>query len=177
MGILQPQVDNMSSYQLIGDTLDQIEKELVKVTALKTKVKDKVRVSNKKSVMFLPEASFGLLGLSLPASCLCVCVHLSVRPSITKLVCAMTHDPLKLGSWNLDQRCKTAWLRSLLLFGTIDLDLQGQIQCQNQILPSSGFEVCLYHNSSPIQARITKFGPQVQNTLLKTPVAFGSDHH
>ena len=32
------------------------------------------------------------------------------------------------------------------------------------------FWACLHHNSSPIQARITKFGPEVQNTLVEIPV-------
>ena len=67
---------------------------------------------------FLPEASFALRVLSLP---------LSVRPSVTKFVRAITHHPFKLGSPNLDQRCKTPWLRSLLFWGSINLDLQGQI--------------------------------------------------
>ena len=30
------------------------------------------------------------------------------------------------------------------------------------------FWVCSHHNSSPIEARVTKFGPQVQNTLVKS---------
>ena len=72
---------------------------------------------------FLPEANFGLRVLSSPASVcvsVCVCVnHLLVR--------AITWDPFKLGSPNLDQRCKRPWLRSLLFWGAIDLDLQGQI--------------------------------------------------
>ena len=66
----------------------------------------------------LPEASFGLRVLSLP---------LSVRLSVTKFVRAITHHPFKLGSPNLDQRCKTPWFRSLLFWGPINLDLQGQI--------------------------------------------------
>ena len=37
---------------------------------------------------------------------LCVCVCLSV----CLCVCAITWDPFKLGSPNLDQRCKTPWL-------------------------------------------------------------------
>ena len=37
------------------------------------------------------------------------------------------------------------------------------------------FWVCPHHNSSPIQARITKFGPEVQNTLVKIPVVLGGD--
>ena len=39
----------------------------------------------------------------------------------------ITHYPFKLGSPNLDQRWKTARLRSLLFWVAIDLDLQGQI--------------------------------------------------
>ena len=74
-------------------------------------------------ISFLPEASFGLRVLSLPASvCLCVCVcgnHLLVR--------AITCHPFKLESPNLDQNSKTPWLKSLLFWGLIDLELQGQI--------------------------------------------------
>ena len=51
-----------------------------------------------------PEASFGLRVLSLPAS---VCVCLCVSPCVNHLlVRARTRDPFKLGSPNLDQRCK-----------------------------------------------------------------------
>ena len=78
---------------------------------------------------FLPEA-FGY----------CRCLRVSVRspavsPSITKCVHAMTHHPFKLGLPNLDHRCKIPWLRSLLVLGVIDLDLQGQIYLQSQYLP------------------------------------------
>ena len=54
---------------------------------------------------FLPEASFGLGVLSLPAS-----VRPSVRPwSVTNFVRAITHYPFKLGSPNLDHRCYYPW--------------------------------------------------------------------
>ena len=74
---------------------------------------------------FLPEASFGLRVLSSPASvglCVRVCVCIN-----HELVRTITHRSFKLGSPNLDQRCKTPWFRSLLFLGMIDLDLQGQI--------------------------------------------------
>ena len=32
---------------------------------------------------------------------------------------------------------------------------------------------CLHHNSSPVQARITKFGPKVQHNLVKIPNVLG----
>ena len=59
--------------------------------------------------------------------CLRPSVRQSVRPSVTKFVRAITHHPFKLGSPNLEHRCKRPWLRSLLFCGVIDLDLQGQI--------------------------------------------------
>ena len=50
----------------------------------------------------------------------CVCIN-------HELVRSITHHPVKLGSPNLDQRCKTPWFGSLLFLGMIDLDLQGQL--------------------------------------------------
>ena len=37
------------------------------------------------------------------------------------------------------------------------------------------FWACLHHNSPPIQARITTFGPEVHNTLVKIPIVFGGN--
>ena len=59
-------------------------------------------------------------------ACVCVCVRVCVCVNHL-LVRAITWNPFKLGSPNLDQRCKRPWLRSLLFWGAIDLDLQGQI--------------------------------------------------
>ena len=36
-------------------------------------------------------------------------------------------------------------------------------------------QVCPRDNSSPVQARITKFGPKMQNTLVKVPIVFGGN--
>ena len=96
--------------------------------------------------------------------CLRSSVSPSVRPSVTKFFRAITHHPFKLGSPNLDHRCKRPWLRSLLFFGVIDLDLQ-----------FTPFWACPRDNSSPVQARVTKFGPEVLNTLVKIPVVLGVD--
>ena len=35
-------------------------------------------------------------------------------------------------------------------------------------------QVCLHDNSSPIQARLTKFGPKMQNTLVKVIIVLGT---
>ena len=98
--------------------------------------------------VLLPEASFGLWVLSLPTSvCLCVCVC-----GNHELVRVITRDhPFKLGSPNLDQRCKTTWLRSLLFYRTIDLDLQGQIELQNQNLPHFELVHAITHQKLKLQ--------------------------
>ena len=76
---------------------------------------------------FLPEASFGLRVLSSPVS-VCVCInHL--------LVHTITRHLFKLRSPNLVQRSKAPWLRYLLFWGLIDIDLQGQIELQTQNWP------------------------------------------
>ena len=81
--------------------------------------------------LFLPEASFGLRVLSSAASVgLCVRVCVNHEPVRT-----ITHRSFKLGSPNLDQRCKTPWLRSLLFLVMIVHDLQGHILLESQILP------------------------------------------
>ena len=94
---------------------------------------------------FLPEASFGLLVLSLPA---CVCVLVSVNH---ELVRAIIHQPFKLGSPNLDQICKRPWLRALLFCGTIDRDLLGQIELQIQNLPHFEHVHAMSHNQLKLQ--------------------------
>ena len=55
---------------------------------------------------------------------MCVCVSLWVNHLLVR---AKTRDPFKLGSPNLDRRCKWHWLRSLLFLGLNDPDLTGRI--------------------------------------------------
>ena len=62
------------------------------------------------------------------ASGYCRCLRLSVCVCDNHvLVLVLTHHPIKLGSPNLNNRCERPWLRSLLFWGAIDPDLQGQI--------------------------------------------------
>ena len=68
-------------------------------------------------------------------ACVCMCVRVSINH---ELVHAIIHQPFKLGSPNLNQRCKRPWLRSLLFCGVIDSDLQGQIELESQNLPRFG---------------------------------------
>ena len=60
--------------------------------------------------------------------CVCVCVCLCVCLCVNhEFVPGITLQPSKLESPHLEHRCKTPWLRSILFWGVIDLDLQGQI--------------------------------------------------
>ena len=63
----------------------------------------------KKKFLFLPEASFGLWVFSLPAS-VCLSVYVCINHLFVRTI---THQLFKLGSPNLNHRCKTPWLRSL----------------------------------------------------------------
>ena len=93
----------------------------------------------------------------------CRCLRLSVHPCVNHLlVRAITRDPLKLGSPNLNHRCKRTWLRSLLFWGVIDLYLQGQINLQSQNLPH--FELV-----RPITHHPFKLGPPNLDQMFKIP--------
>ena len=112
---------------------------------------------------FLPEASFGLRVLSLPASvCVCVCVcgnHLLVR--------AITCHPFKLESPNLDQKSKTPW-------GNWPWTSRSNLTSKWKI---TIFWACPCHHSPPIQDKISKFGPKIHLSTLKIPENFGLDWH
>ena len=105
--------------------------------------------------LFLPEASMAIR--------YCRCLRLFVRPCVNHLlVRAITRDPFKLGSPNLNHRCKRPWLRSLLFWGVIDLYLQGQINLWSQNLPH--FELV-----RPITHHPFKPGPPNLDQMFKIP--------
>ena len=95
--------------------------------------------------------------------CVCVCVSLCVNHL---LVHAITRDPCKLGSPNLNQKCKQPWLRSLLFWGDWLWTSRSNLTSESKF---TQFLACPHDNSSPVQARTTKFGPKVQNTLVNIP--------
>ena len=116
------------------------------------------------SIAFLPEACMAI-GY-------CRCLRLSVRPCVNHLlVRAITRDPFKLGSPNLNHRCKRPWLRSLLFWGgDWPLPSRSNSPLKSKFTP---FWTCPPDNSSSVQARTTEFGPDVQNTLVKIPIVLG----
>ena len=123
-------------------------------------------------MLFLPEASFGLRVLSLPAS-VRPSVSPPVRPSVTMFVRAITYYPFKLGSPNLDHRCKRPWLRSLLFLVTLTFMVKFYLKVK--IYPSLSLWVCPQHKSPRIVVRISKFGPKMHLSTVKVPIDFGID--
>ena len=79
-------------------------------------------ISNFHEAFLFTRGQFWPSGIVIACVCgsVCVCIN-------HELVRTITHRPFKLGSPNLDQRCKTPWFGSLLFLGMIDLDFQGQI--------------------------------------------------
>ena len=116
---------------------------------------------------FLPEASFCLRVLSLPAYA-CVCVRLSVNHQLVRVV---THQTFKLESLNLDQRCKRLWLRSLLCVGTMDFELQGQIELKSQNLPH--FELVRAISHHQLKSVFPNFGQKCTLALLRSLLILG----
>ena len=101
-------------------------------------------------------------------ACVCVCVCLSVNH---QLVRAITHQLFKLESPNLDQRCKRPWLRSLLFLGTIDLELQGQIELKSKNLPH--FELVRAISHHQLKSVFPNFGQKWILALLRSLLNLG----
>ena len=88
----------------------------------------------------------------------CRCLRMCVCPCVRQSqVCqrdnssTSCHQPFKLGSLNLDQRCKRPWLSALLFCGMIDRDLQGQIEPQSQNLPLFELVYAITHHQLKLQ--------------------------
>ena len=100
--------------------------------------------------------------------CVCVCVCVSVNH---ELVRAIIHQPFKLGSPNLDQRCKRPWLRALLFGAAIDLDLQGHIELKSQNLPH--FELVRSISHHQLKSVFPNFGQKCILALLRSLLILG----
>ena len=105
-------------------------------------------------------------------ACVCVCVCLSVNHQFVR---AITHQPFKLESPNLDQRCKRPWLRSLLFLGTIDLELQGQIELKSQNLPH--FELVHAISNHQLKSVFPNLGQKYILALLRSLLILGWIDH
>ena len=110
---------------------------------------------------FLPEASLAI-GY-------CRCERLSVRPCVNHLlVRAITQDPFKLGSPNLNHRCKRPWLRFLLFGGDWPLSSRSNLTSKSKFSP---FWAWPRDYSSPVQARPPNLDPMCKIPRL-SPYCF-----
>ena len=98
-------------------------------------------------IVFFTRGQFWPPGIVVACVCLSMCVCLSVCVSVNpELVRTINHHAFKLEPPNFDKRCKTTWLRSLLFWGVIDLDLQGQILLEKPNLPNFELAQAITHN-------------------------------
>ena len=100
-------------------------------------------ISNSLDINFYPRPVW-LSGIVIACVCVCVCQLLvrargegestltfkvtfnskvKIYPNLShfELVCTIIAHPFKLGPQNVDQRCKTPWLKSILFWEVVDL--------------------------------------------------------
>ena len=120
------------------------------------------------SFTIFTRGQFWPLGIVVACVCLCVCPYVCVNP---QLVRAITRHPFKLGSPNLDHSCKRPWLRSVLFWGVIDFDLQGQIKLQSQNLPHFELVGMITHHLFKLGS--PNLGQRCKIPGLKFPLIWG----
>ena len=123
--------------------------------------------------LFLPEASFGLRVLSLPASvCVCLSVCLSVCQS---RVCPRDNSsPVQPRITKIGPE-----VRKTLVKIPIVLGVDWPWPSRSNIISKSKFTqfwASPWDNSSSVRARTIKFGPEVQNTLVKISIVHCAWH-
>ena len=101
----------------------------------------------------------------------CGCLHLSVCPSTCVSIRSLSARQLiNLGSPNLDRRCKTSWLKSLLFVGLSTLTFKVNFNLKvkfYQSLSLSAWSLTTY------SVRSVKFGPKCTLTLLISRLILG----
>ena len=85
-----------------------------------------------------------------------------------ELVHTIIHQPFKLGSPNVDQRCKRPWLKSTVIFKV-------KLNLKVKIYPIFGLWVCPGDKSIPNKVRLSKFVPKMHLSTVKVPIDFGID--
>ena len=96
----------------------------------------------------------------------CVC------PSIRHQVCQRDNSsPVQARPTKFGPKMRNTLVKVSIVFGgNRPWPSRSNLTSKSKFTP---FLTRLHHNSSPIQARITKFGPEVQNNLVKIPVDLG----
>ena len=124
---------------------------------------------------FLTETSFGLRVLSL-SLCVCVCpsVCVYVRVSVNhELVRTITQQPFKLGSPNLDHRCKRLSWRSLMFWWWLTLTFKVKLTSKSKFTP---FWVCEFvHAISHHWLKDFQIWTKMHLSTVRIPIDFGID--
>ena len=137
---------------------------LVKITSIPVNITE---MGPKWASSFLPEASFGLRVLSLPASvCVCLSVCLSVCQS---LACPRDNSgPVQARIAKFGPKMQKTLVKVPIVLGSNwPWPSRSNLTSKSEF---TQFWACPDHNSLPIQARITKFGLEVENSLVKVAI-------
>ena len=97
-----------------------------------------------------------------------------VRPSVRHQVCPRDNSsPVQARITKFAPKMQNTLVKvPVVLGGNQPWPSRSNLRSKSKFTP---FWVCPHHNSSPIQARITKFGPEVHNTLVKIPIVLGGN--
>ena len=96
------------------------------------------------------------------------------RPSVRHQVCPRDNSsPVQARITKFGPKMQNTLVKVPIFWGGNQLwPSRSNLRSKSKFTP---FWACPHHNSSPIQARITKFGPEVQNTLVKIPIVLGGN--
>ena len=125
-------------------------------------------------LLFLSEASFGLRVLSLPAS-VCLCLRVFVCPCVYQSR-ACPHDNSQLVQARVI-KCRTKVQKSLVKVPLV-LGDDRPWPCRSNLTWKFNFTTfwaCPPHNSSTVQARITKFGAKIILSTVKIHINYELD--
>ena len=93
-------------------------------------------------------------------ACVCVSVSLCVNHLLVRTI---TWDPFQARITKFGPKMQNNLVKvPIVLWSDRPWPSRSNLRSKCKFTP---FWACLHHNSSPIQARVTKFGPEVQTTL------------
>ena len=107
--------------------------------------------------------------------CVCVCVCLSVCLSVCQsLACPGDNSgPVQARIAKFGPKMQKTLVKVPIVFGgNWPWPSRSNLTSKSEF---TQFWACPDHNSLPIQARITKFGPEVENSLVKVPIVLGGN--
>ena len=106
----------------------------------------------------------------------CSCLRPYVSPSVCHQVCPHHNSsPVPARITKFGSKMQNILVKApIVLGGNWPWPSRSNLRSKSKFTP---FWACPHHNSSLIQARITNFGPEVQNALVKIPIVLGGNWH